>query len=132
MNVLNTGLEGTRLQIIDDYAKNRGPGEVGLLCSFYHESLRTWIKTIVNKFSIANQTAFIFGLCTLRRYLKLIVNMSFIAYKVKVSGAKDHGKSCIKVRPPLFHHLLRNRLLDILQRNRLLDILQRNSQLSSV
>ena len=36
---------------IDDYAKSGGPQEVWLFGSFYHESLRTWIKTIVNKFS---------------------------------------------------------------------------------
>ena len=41
----------TKLEI-DDYAKSGGPGEVRLLCSFYHESLRTGIKTIVNKFAI--------------------------------------------------------------------------------
>ena len=35
---------------IDDYAKDRGPEEVSLLCSFYHESLRTWIKTIIRYF----------------------------------------------------------------------------------
>ena len=28
---------------IDDYAKNGGPGEVWLLCSFSHESLRSLI-----------------------------------------------------------------------------------------
>ena len=44
---------------IDDYAKDVGPGEVWLLCSFYHESLRTWIKTTVNKFAISNHTALI-------------------------------------------------------------------------
>ena len=27
----------------DDYAKDGGPGEIGLLCSFYHESLRSLI-----------------------------------------------------------------------------------------
>ena len=26
---------------IDDYAKDGGPGEIHLLCRFYHESLRT-------------------------------------------------------------------------------------------
>ena len=46
---------------IHDYAKNGGPGEVRLLCSFYHESLRTWIKTTVNKFAISNHTALILG-----------------------------------------------------------------------
>ena len=29
----------------------------------------------------------------------------------KVSGAKDHDKNYIKVRPPLVRHCLRNRLL---------------------
>ena len=62
---------------IDDYAKNGGPGEVWLLCSFYHESFRTWIKTTVNKFAISNHTVLTLGLHALRSYLKLIVNMSF-------------------------------------------------------
>ena len=57
---------------IDDYAKDGGPGEVWLLCSFYHESLRTWIKTIVNKFAISNHTALILAVHALRSYLKLI------------------------------------------------------------
>ena len=48
------------------------PGEVWLLCSVYHESLRTWIKTIVNKFAISNHTAFILSVYALRSYLKLI------------------------------------------------------------
>ena len=56
---------------MDGYAKNGGPGEVRLLCSFYHESLRTWIKTIVNKFAISNHTALISGVHALRSYLKL-------------------------------------------------------------
>ena len=42
------------------------------LCSFYHESLRTWIKRIVNKFAISNHTALISGVHALRNYLKLI------------------------------------------------------------
>ena len=29
----------------DDYAKNGGPWEVGLSCSFYHEPLHIWMKT---------------------------------------------------------------------------------------
>ena len=57
---------------IDDYAKGGGPGEVWLLCSFYHESLRTWIKTIVSKFAISNRTALILRVHALRSYLKLI------------------------------------------------------------
>ena len=67
--------------------------------------LRTWIKTIVNKFPISNHTALILGVRALRSYLKLICEDE------KVSGAKDHGKNYIKVRPPLVRHLLRNRLL---------------------
>ena len=40
------------------------------------------------------------------------VNMSFIAYQIKIiGGAKDHGKNYIKVRRPLVRNLLRNRLL---------------------
>ena len=46
---------------IEDYAKNGGPGEVWLLCSFYHEHLRTWIETNVNKFAISNHTALKLG-----------------------------------------------------------------------
>ena len=59
-------------ETIDDYAKDCGPWEVWLLCSFYHESLRTWIKTVVNKFAISNHTALILGVHALRSYLKLI------------------------------------------------------------
>ena len=57
---------------IEDYAKYGGPGEVGHLRSFYHDSLRTWIKTIVNKFAISNHTALILRVHALRNYLKLI------------------------------------------------------------
>ena len=56
----------------DDYAKYGGPGEVRLLCSFYHESLRTWIKTTVNKFAISNHTSLISSVRALRSYFKLI------------------------------------------------------------
>ena len=59
-------------EIIGDYAKDGGLGEVWLLCSFYHEPLRTWIKTIVNKFAISNHTALILDVHALRSYLKLI------------------------------------------------------------
>ena len=57
---------------IDDYAKTGGLEEVWLLCSFHHESLRTWTKTIVSKFAISNHTALILGVHALRSYLKLI------------------------------------------------------------
>ena len=45
--------------------------------------MRTWIKTIVNKFAISNHMALIVGVHALRRYLKLIVNMSFTACQIK-------------------------------------------------
>ena len=31
------------ISVIDDYAKDGGPGEVWLLCSFYHDPLRSLI-----------------------------------------------------------------------------------------
>ena len=81
--------------------------------SFYHESLRTWIKAIVNKFAISNNTALILGVHALRSYLKLSCEYDFHSLpNKKVSGAKDHGENYIKVRPPLVRHLLRNRLLE--------------------
>ena len=52
---------------IDEYAKDSGPGEVCLLCSFCHEPLHTLTKTNVHKFAIPNHTAF----------------MSFISYQIK-------------------------------------------------
>ena len=97
---------------MDDYAKNGGPGKVWLLCSFYHESLRTWIKTIANTFTISNHTALISGVHALRSYLKLICEYKLHSLPNKnVSGAKGHGKNYIKFRLPLVRHLLRNRLL---------------------
>ena len=99
----------------DDYVKDGGPGEVCLLRSFYHEYLRTWIKTIVNKFAISNHTALISGVHALQSYFKLICEYELHSLpSKKVSGAKDHGKNYIKVRPPLVRHLLRNRLLRII------------------
>ena len=77
---------------MDDYAKNGGPGEVYLLCSIYHESLRTWIQTIVNKFAISNHTALILGVDALRSYLKLICEYERHSLPNKnVGGAKDHS-----------------------------------------
>ena len=72
----------------------------------------TWIKTIVNKFAISKQTAFILGVHALRSHLKQICEYELHSLpNKKVSGSKDHGKNCIKVRPPLVRHLLRNCLL---------------------
>ena len=42
-----------------------------------YESLRTWIKTIVNKFPISNHAALISGVHALRSYLKLICEYEF-------------------------------------------------------
>ena len=87
---------------IDDYAKDRGPGEVQLLCSFYHESLRIWIKTIVNKFAISRHKALILAVHALGSYFKLICEYELHGLpNEKVSGPKDYGKNYIKVRPPL-------------------------------
>ena len=44
-------------QLKDDYTKDGGPGEVRLLCTFYHEPLCTLIETKANVFAIANHTA---------------------------------------------------------------------------
>ena len=79
---------------------------------FTHESLRTWIKTIINKFAISSRTALILGVHALRSYLKLICEYELPSLPNKnVSDAKDQGKNYIKVRPLLVRHLLRNRLL---------------------
>ena len=70
------------------------------------------METIVNEFAISNHTALILGVHALRSYLKLICEYELhSAPDKKVSGAKDHGKNYIKVRPLLVRHLLRNRLL---------------------
>ena len=101
INDWTVGVNQVKQYWIDNYAKDGGRGEAWLLCSFYYESLRTWIKTIVNKLAISNHTALILGVHALRSDLKL-----FFKYELhslpnkKVSGAKNHGKNYIKVRPP--------------------------------
>ena len=72
MSALKLAIAEGKPPKIDDYAKDRGPGEVWHLCSFYHEFLRTWIKTIVNKVANSNYAALIFSVHALRSYLKLI------------------------------------------------------------
>ena len=92
--------------VIDDYAKDGGPGEVRLLCSFYHEPLRSWIEKDVNKFAISNHTALTLDVQALRRYLSLICEYElYILPNKKVSTAKDHGKNYMKDRPLLVRHL---------------------------
>ena len=86
--------------LIDDYVKNSGSGDL-TLCSFYHESLRTCIKTNVNKLAISNHTAMIIGGHALRSYLKLISEYELHSLpNKKVSDAKDHGKNYIKADRP--------------------------------
>ena len=56
--------------------------------------MRTWIKTIVNKFAIANHMALILGVHAFRSYLNLICEYELHSLpNKKVSGAKDHGKN---------------------------------------
>ena len=87
-------------------------GRSDFCVAFYHESLHTWIKAIVNKFAISNRMALILGVRALRSYLKLICEYELYSLPNKnVSSAKDHGKNFIKIRPPLVRHLLRNHLL---------------------
>ena len=86
-------------------------GTSDFFCSFYHESLHTCIKTIVDKFAISNHTALILGVHALISYLKLISEYQLHSLpNKKASGAKGHGKNHIKVKPPLVPHPLRNRL----------------------
>ena len=74
-------------------------------CSIYHEPLRTWIKTNVNKFAIWTHTAFKSDKQALRSYLKLTCEYELhILPTTKVSAAKDHGKYYMKVGPPLVRH----------------------------
>ena len=54
-----------------DYAKDDGPGEGWILCSFYHEPLCTWIKTNLYKFAISSLTAFKLAKQALKSYLKI-------------------------------------------------------------
>ena len=77
-----------------------------LLCSFYHESLRTWIKTNAYKFAIWSHMAFKLDKQALRSYLKLTCEYELhILTNTYVSVAKGHGKNYMKVRPSLARHL---------------------------
>ena len=77
-------------KIKDDYAKDGGPVEVWLLCSFYQEPLHTSIKTNVNKFAISPHTALKLGIQAMRSYLKLTYEYELFtlsnAAKDRVSG----------------------------------------------
>ena len=70
---------------------------------FYHEYLRTWIKTIINKFAISNHTALKLVVHALRSYLKLIYECELHRLpNKKVSGAKDHDRDYLAPGPPSF------------------------------
>ena len=71
-------------------------GRCELLCSFYYEPLRTWLKTNVNKFAIWSHTAFKLDKQAPRSYLKLICKYELhILPNTKVSAVEDHGKTYI-------------------------------------
>ena len=74
--------------------KHGGQREVWLLCSFYHEPLRTCIETNVNKFTTSNSTVLKLDKQALRNYLKLTCKYELhISPNTKVSATKDHGKT---------------------------------------
>ena len=84
------------------------------MCSFYHELLRTLIETDVNNVAISNHTALKLEVQALRSYLSLICEYDLhILRNKKVNTTKDHGKNYMKDRSPLFRHLLRNYLLQV-------------------
>ena len=69
------------------------------------------LKTIVNKLAISNHTALVLGVHALRSYLKVLYDYELHSLpNKKVSGAEDHGKNYIKVRPLPVRHLLHNGL----------------------
>ena len=64
------------------------------------------LKTIIKKFAVSNHRALILGVHALRSYLKVVCEYELHSLPTKkFSGAKDHGKNYIKVRPHLVHHL---------------------------
>ena len=82
------------------------------MCSFYHEPLRNWNKTNVNKFAISNCTASELAKKALISHLKMACKYELhILTNTKFGVTKGHGENYIKVRPPLVRHLLRNSLL---------------------
>ena len=68
----------------------------------------------VNKFSFSNHAALKLAVHALRSYLSLICEHElYILPNKKVSTTKDHGKICMKDRPPLVRHLLGNCLFKL-------------------
>ena len=69
---------------------------------FYYESLRTWIKTTVNKFAISNHTILISGLHVFRSCLKLICEYELdslpnkkVSVMVKTTSRSDRPWSAV-------------------------------------
>ena len=70
---------------IDNYAKDGGPEEVWLLCSFYHEPLPTWVKQTL--------ISLVFQVIRLLNYINRLwqaiwswlVSMSSISYQIQMS-----------------------------------------------
>ena len=106
---LNLSKESTKptsiFLLIDDHAEDGGPGEVWVLCSFYHEPLCSWIKINVNKFAISSHTALKLGSQSLRSYLKvtcehevhILPNTKLVPQRimVKTTWRSDHPWSAI-------------------------------------
>ena len=87
---------------LDYYAKDGGPGEVTLLCSFYNKPLHTSIKTNVNKLAISNHMTLNLRIQALRRYLKQACEYeTHTSQHTNVSAAKDHEGQTAPVLPSL-------------------------------
>ena len=99
-------IKNVKNTVIDHYAKDGGLGEVWILCSFYHEPLRTLIKTNVNKFVISSHTALKLRKQAMKSYSKITCEFQLRRPpNKKVSAGKDYGWNYMKFRPPLARHL---------------------------
>ena len=65
---------------------------LGFTKSLCKLELKHWIKTLVNKFAISNHMALIMGVHALKEF----VNMSFIAYQIKMLVAQG---TMVKITP---------------------------------
>ena len=93
-------------ETIDDYAKDGGPREVWLSCSFYQDPLRVSATKNVNSFIIWNCTSLKSITETYESNLKVTMEFEFhILPNKKIGIAKDHGKNYIAARPPMVRHL---------------------------
>ena len=75
---------------VDNYAKDSGPGGL-IFVWFYHEPLRVWIKTNINKFAISSHTALKLDKQALKNCFKVTCEFQVhILRNKKVSVAKDY------------------------------------------